>query len=298
MPHSKFKPTHCSNCGMRFAVSYHYCPQCGQVRHNLNLPLKYLIEEAVESIFHFDTKFVQTVTAMCFKPGFITSEFIKGKHVRYVAPVRFYIFITFIFFLLISLPQGKQVDSPDVEKKTATNVTYSGINSTELRGNMQQSQIDSVMQVHALKPTTWNRYVVRQMSRIGSGGQEGFNHMLVKGISYMMFALMPLFAFFIYLLYRKKAKHYIGTLIFSVHYHSYIFLLLTFSFIVDKAAGTPIIFILPVVLSPVYLVLALKRVYGDSLMRTITKTLFLGASQLVCIGLLFWVTAIIVVLIF
>jgi hypothetical protein len=256
------------------------------------------MEEAAESIFHFDTKFIQTVTALCFKPGFITSEFIKGKRVRYVAPVRFYIFITFIFFLIISLPHGNQEVSPDVEKKPATSVTYYGISSKELRGDMQLSQIDSVMQIHAVKPTIWNRYIVRQMSRIGTEGQEGFNHLLVKAVSYMMFALMPLFAFFIYLLNRKKAKHYIGTLIFSIHYHSYIFLLLTFSFIVDKAAGTPIIFILPIVLSPIYLALALRRVYGDSLMRTITKTLLLGASQFVSIGLLFWPTAIIVMLIF
>jgi len=298
MPHLKFKPTHCSNCGMHLPVSYHYCPQCGQVHHNLNLPLKHLMEEAVESIFHFDTKFIQTVTALSFKPGFITSEFIHGRRVRYVAPVRFYIFITFIFFLLISLPQGKQEVSPDVEKEPPTSVTFFGISSAELRGDMQLSQIDSVIQVHAMKPTSWNRYLVRQMSRIRTEGQEGFNHLLVKAVSYTMFALMPLFAFFIYLLNQKKAKHYIGTLIFSIHYYSYIFLLLTFSFIVYKAAGTPIILILPVVVSPIYLTLALRRVYGDSLTRTITKTLLLGVLQFVSIGLLFWPAAFIVMLIF
>jgi hypothetical protein len=256
------------------------------------------MEEAVESLFHFDTKSVQTLKAICFKPGFITAEFNKGKRVRYVAPVRFYIFITFIFFLIISLPQGKQVTAQDIEKKSTFTITFYGISSAELRSDMQLPQLDSVMQSHALRPTTINRYILRQLSRIGKEGQEGYGHMLVKGISYMMFALMPLFAFIIYLLNRKKAKHYIGTLIFSVHYHSYIFLLLTFSFIVDKAAGTPIIFILPVVLSPIYLFMALRRVYRDSFLRTIIKTLIIGVSQLVCIGLLFFVTAFIVVLIF
>ena len=298
MPHLKFTPTHCSNCGMRLPLSYHYCPQCGQVHRNLNLPLKHLMEEAVESIFHFDTKFVQTVTALCFKPGFITTEFIQGRRVQYVAPVRLYIFITFIFFLIISLPHGNQEVTPDIEKNPPTSVTYDGISSTEMHGEMKPSQIDSVIQVHALKPTPWNRYVVRQMSRIGTEGQEGFNHLLVKAVSYMMFALMPLFAFFIYILNRKKAEYYIGTLIFSVHYHSFVFLLLTFSFIVDKAVGTPIIFILTILLSPIYLFMALRHVYRDSFLRTILKTLIIGASQLVCIGLLFFVTASIVVLIF
>jgi hypothetical protein len=297
MPHLKFKPTHCSNCGIRLLFSYHYCPQCGQVRHNLNLPLKHLIEEAIEGIFHFDTKFVQTVTAMCFKPGFITSEFIKGKQIRYVAPVRFYVFITFIFFLLISLPQEKHAASPDVESKPAFIITFYGVSSTEVRSDMQLSQLDSVMQSHALRPTMINRYIVHQLSRLGKDGQEGFIHLFVKGTSYMMFALMPMFALVIFLLYRKKAGQYIGTLIFSVHFHSFIFLLLIFSFLVDKAAGTPIFFILTIVLSPIYLFMALRRVYNDSFKRTLLKTLIIGASQLVCIGLLFWITAMIVVLI-
>ena len=133
MPHVKFKSSRCSNCNTHLSIAHEYCPQCGQKNHALNIPLKHLIEEAAESIFHFDTKFVQTLKSICFKPGFLTSEFIKGRRVRYVAPVRFYIFISFIFFLIISLPQAKHGTSPDVEVKFDT-ITYFGISSAELRG--------------------------------------------------------------------------------------------------------------------------------------------------------------------
>jgi hypothetical protein len=68
------------------------------------------------------------------------------------------------------------------------------------------------MQSRGMALTILNRYIVRQMSRIGAEGQEGFNHLLMKGISYMMFALMPLFALFVFLLNRRKAQYYIGTL--------------------------------------------------------------------------------------
>jgi hypothetical protein len=297
MPHPKFKSSKCSNCGTRLLVSNNYCPQCGQVNHNLNIPLKYLIEEAAESIFHFDTKSVRTLKAICFKPGFITSEFIKGRRAQYVAPVKFYIFISFVFFLIISLPQVKQGTSPDVDMKVDT-LTYDGISSAELRGVTKQVQLDSVMQAHAIQPSPLNRYIIRQLSRLGTEGQEAFNHMLLKSVSYMMFALMPLFALFIFILHFKKTKHYISTLVFSIHYHSFVFLLLTLSCIVDRIASTFIIFIVPTALSPIYLFMALRCVYGDSFPWTIVKTIIVGALQFLSIGLLFVATVIIALLIF
>jgi hypothetical protein len=296
MSHSKLKLSRCSNCGTHLSVLRNYCPQCGQINHDLNIPLKHLIAEVMESIFHFDTKSVQTLKVICFKPGFITSEFIKGKRVQYVAPVKFYIFISFIFFLIISLPKTKQGTSLNVEN--TSNITYCGINSTELRSDMQQSQLDSVMQSHAIVSSIMNRYIIRQLSRIGADGQEGFNHMLVKSASYMMFVLMPLFALFVFMLNRKKAKYYIGTLIFSLHYHSFVFLLLTLSLITDRIIGTSIILIIPIIVSPIYLLMALKHVYGDSLLRTTAKTIFIGISQFVSMGLLFILTTLITLLIF
>jgi len=278
-------------------VLHNYCPQCGQINHDVNISLKHLIAEVIENIFHFDTKSVQTLKVICFKPGFITSEFIKGKRAQYVAPVKFYIFISFVFFLIISLPQAPQGTSPNVDMKIDT-ITFLNISSANLRGLTQQSQLDSVMQAHAIPLTTLNKYIVRQLSRLGREGQEGFNHMLLKGVSYMMFVLMPLFALFVFMINRKKAKYYIGTLVFSLHYHSFVFLLLTLSFIADRIIGTSIILIIPIIVSPIYLLMALKHVYGDSLLRTSVKTMFIGISQFVSMVLLFILTTLITLLIF
>lgn len=126
MPHIKLKSLRCSNCNTHIFVMNEYCPKCGQKNHALNVPLKHLLEEAAEGILHFDTKSIQTLIAICFKPGFLTSEFIRGRHVRYVAPVRFYIFISFIFFLIISLPQATYTSSSDVDVNL-NKITYSGI---------------------------------------------------------------------------------------------------------------------------------------------------------------------------
>jgi len=292
----KRKYSECPNCGARLETSDTYCSQCGQANHDLNIPLRHMLEEALEGILHFDIKSVRTIQALTFKPGFITSEFIKGRRARYVPPIRLYIFISFLFFLLLSLPSGRH-ESVSSADSHPTTITYHKINSQELRG-LQQAQIDSLMQSRGVALTILNRYMVRQMARIGTEGQEGFNHLLMKGISYMMFALMPLFALFVFLLNRKKAQYYIGTLVFSIHYHSFVFLLLTITLIVDRLGGTSLIWAISIIICPFYLYLALRYMYQGSRMKMMGKTLLVGVLQFASMALLFFWTAIISILIF
>jgi hypothetical protein len=294
----KRKYSLCPNCDTRLETSQSYCPECGQANHDLNIPLKHLLGEAVEGILHFDVKSVRTIRALAFKPGFVTSEFIKGKRVQYVPPVRLYIFISFLFFLLLSLSPGKHEPISSADSPSTPNViTFYNINSQELRG-LKQAQLDSLMQSRGVALTILNRYMVRQMSRISTEGQVEFNHLLMKGISYMMFALMPLFALFVFLLNWKKAQYYIGTLVFSIHYHSFVFLLLTVSLVVGRLAGTSLIWAISIIICPVYLYLALRYMYQGSWMKMIGKTLLVGMLQFASMALLFFVTAIISILVF
>jgi hypothetical protein len=297
MPHTKRKFSECLNCGTRLAASHAYCPECGQANHDLNIPVRHFLGEAVEGIFHFDTKSIRTILALTFNPGFVTSEFIKGKRVRYVAPVKLYVFISFLFFLLLSVMPGRNepVSSAD-SPSTSIGITFFGINSQELRG-MKNTQLDSVMQTRGIELSMLNKYIVRQLSRLGTLGPEGFNHLLMKGISYMMFALMPFFALFVFLLFRKKALYYIGTLIFSIHYHSFVFLLLTASLIVNRLAGTSLTMEIPLIVCPIYLFFALRHVYKDSCIKTIGKTLLIGVLQTGSLTFLFIVTTFISLLI-
>jgi hypothetical protein len=114
----------------------------------------------------------------------------------------------------------------------------------------------------------------------------------------MMFALMPLFALFVYMLNRKKAQYYIGTLIFSIHYHSFVFLLLTVSLVVNRLAGTSFTLEIPIIVCPLYLFLALRRVYLDSRLKTFGKTVLIGILQFASLALLFLATVFISLLVF
>ena len=110
----------------------------------------------------------------------------------------------------------------------------------------------------------------------------------------MMFALMPLFALYVFLLNRKKAQYYIGTLVFSIHYHCFVFLLLTAFLIMDRIVGTSLLLMIPIVVCPIYLYKALN--YEGSRMKMIAKTLLIGWLQFVSMAFLFFITALISIL--
>ena len=291
------KFSECLNCGARLGASFSYCPQCGQANHDLNIPVRHFVEETAEGILHFDVKSLRTIHTLMLKPGVVTSEFIAGKRVKYVAPMRFYLFISFLFFLLLSFSSSHEKDVSTDSQQTSFGITFHKINSRDLKG-MKSSQLDSVLQSEGMDRSVFNRYVVRKLSRIGTEGQEGFNHFLVKAISYMMFALMPIFAMFVFVLYRKKVMYYFGTLVFSIHYHSFVFLLLSVTLAVDLIVDNSLTLVIPLVVCPVYLYLALRRMFDGTRLRTIGKTMVIGVFQFISFILMFLVTMFISILIF
>jgi hypothetical protein len=83
-----------------------------------------------------------------------------------------------------------------------------------------------------------------------------------------MFILLPLFALYTGWFYSRKKYYYVNHAIFSVHFHSFVFLLLLFMQLLSKVIPgdwTEIILaLLAMILSFVYLVVALHGMYDQS----------------------------------
>ena len=100
----------CLNCNTPLKQEDNFCPCCGQENHDHKVPVTHLVFEVIESFVHVDTKMWNTLKATFTKPGKITAEYLEGKRARYVPPVKFYIFVSFIFFLLVGMQSDDAVD--------------------------------------------------------------------------------------------------------------------------------------------------------------------------------------------
>ena len=87
----------CENCNT--ALQGHYCHRCGQSAHN---PLKHVghaIEEVFESFWHLDGRIFRTLRDLWI-PGRIALNYLNGRRVGYVQPLRLFVILTlFTFFI-------------------------------------------------------------------------------------------------------------------------------------------------------------------------------------------------------
>lgn len=106
----------CLNCG--HTVEERYCPHCGQENIEPKQPFHYLFTHFIEDFTHYDGEFWKTIKYLLLKPGKLTKEYLAGKRQLYVAPVKLYIFISFITFFLPPLISSSEEESSELEKKT------------------------------------------------------------------------------------------------------------------------------------------------------------------------------------
>ena len=88
----------CLNCNARVAGKF--CQICGQENVEVVETTWQLVTHFFNDITHFDGKFFNTLRYLVFKPGFISSEYMKGRRASYLNPIRMYVFTSAIFFLI------------------------------------------------------------------------------------------------------------------------------------------------------------------------------------------------------
>jgi len=89
----------CLNCGT--LLEGKYCHNCGQENLELKESFGHMMNHAISDYFHFDHQFFHTLKPLLFKPGFLTNEYMNGRRAQYLHPVKMYIFISIVYFLLL-----------------------------------------------------------------------------------------------------------------------------------------------------------------------------------------------------
>jgi len=89
----------CLNCGT--ILEGKFCHNCGQENLEIKESFGHMMNHAISDYFHFDHQFFHTLKPLLFKPGFLTNEYMAGRRVQYLHPVKMYIFISIVYFLVL-----------------------------------------------------------------------------------------------------------------------------------------------------------------------------------------------------
>jgi len=123
--------THCENCGAQ--LSGKYCSVCGQAAIDYRRSFRHVIVDVLDSFLNWDSKFLATIGLLIAKPWRLTNEFLAGKRIRYVHPLRLYLLASILFFFAVTYwvksahldpknltPQARAEIEADLEKKNLT----------------------------------------------------------------------------------------------------------------------------------------------------------------------------------
>lgn len=106
------KEKDCLNCGA--IVQGRFCQVCGQENIVTKQSFWSLAQHFVYDIFHFDGKFFHTLKYLLIRPGKVPREYINGKRMHFLDPIRMYLFTSAVFFLVFfSVSELKNIDVLD-----------------------------------------------------------------------------------------------------------------------------------------------------------------------------------------
>lgn len=267
----------CKNCETEFTG--HYCNNCGQSVKDFDRPFKVLIFDVVGTMWAFDTRLFKTLKSIFFKPGQVPLDYVQGKRARYMPPFRLYIFISFIFFMLMNIAfkssfnEADKQEGPGIENVITINGSANG---KEIDPADVKKANDTITSIKENK----HYYTSRFLSLM----------------SWSLFILMPLFASFLWIMFRKYQRYFLGHFIFAINLHSFLFILfiiiLTVNLIFPDKSSAYEAWLL--MLYPVYIVSGSRKLYGARWKTIFLRTFFVQFIYLVvvliAICILFYLT--------
>lgn len=93
------KENNCLNCGT--ILKGKFCHNCGQENLEMKESFGHMMNHAISDYFHFDHQFFSTLKPLFTKPGFLTNEYMAGRRANYLHPVKMYIFISLVYFVVL-----------------------------------------------------------------------------------------------------------------------------------------------------------------------------------------------------
>ncbi len=125
------KEKNCLNCGHQ--VEETYCPHCGQENIELKEDALHMITHAIADYFHFEHKFFGTIKPLLFKPGKLTVDYVAGKRASFLHPIKLYIFISIVFFIVVFSNNKKKEKEAEPSAAIAEKLKNDTVTSNSLK---------------------------------------------------------------------------------------------------------------------------------------------------------------------
>lgn len=220
--------------------------------------------------FAYDGRFWRTLIPLLAKPGWVTQQNLAERWAAFLPPLRMYLVISLVFFASLGpvLPDraggvfrvtsnGEEVDQPlptdDFEFLPEGYVVTNYINELTL---------SKIERINEMDPAVRDFALLKGM---------------IGAIPTTLLLALPMFAIGLKIFHILRRRYFFDHFVFATHFYSVWLLVLGPSLLINETwlwiAGHGVYL-------PIYLFLALKRVYQQHWMLTLVKMVLLGIWQI------------------
>ncbi|MGV7207858.1 DUF3667 domain-containing protein [Oxalobacteraceae bacterium A2-2] len=255
-------PGPCPNCNA--VASGNFCHQCGQETVLHPASTREFLHEFIGHYVALEGKLWGTLARLFFRPGALTNEYIRGRRVRFVQPLRIYLTCSLIFFAVLKFSGMSMVDLGDskndkaVPQEVKQMIPAKAVDEIEAkaRERARSKAAASTAPAHAGKAEGESENGNEPMTIDGRSVSswlgdypyvqhkvEHFEHLslaeksqalsagLLHFLPYAVFCLMPVFAFYLKVLYLGSGRRFGEHLLFALHSNAFAYALLTLMFL-------------------------------------------------------------------
>ncbi|MFC0445627.1 DUF3667 domain-containing protein [Pseudidiomarina halophila] len=283
----------CKNCDSELLGEF--CHVCGQQNRHYIRSVFAVVGDLMGEISHWDSRFYRTLVGLFSRPGFLTQEFVRGRHASYVPPLRLYFFISLISFLVLtSLIDFENIQTgPDdltpAEQQQLDQALDEAQQGLDLlpAGNTIKAPEEIFEGLTISLPFATEAQENQIKERVVELSKEP--RILVKRLvslaPQMMLIMLPFWALFLKLIYAFSGRFYLEHLSAALHTHAFLLLSLMLLTIISKGSawateltGLPIIedvvdwaenILIVWMIS--YMLFTQKLFYGQGWLLTLTK---------------------------
>lgn len=294
------EPTVCSNCGAE--RTGRFCANCGQRYEHAVHSVWHFVQEATEDLTHADSRVWRTLFALLFKPGFLTREFLDGRRARYLPPIRLYLVMSVLFFLVagwgrpstavVAISEGEGTN-PSVQVQSPT-----ALRELDARpGETPQQREARVCTANYQGPlqSFVMSFIHKGCHNYLEDGGRTVSAEFLHNLPRAMFVFLPGLALAMKLLYWRPRRYYVEHLLFFLHNHAFAFLLFGAVGVLERLLPAGLgkaLADLAWLYVPFYLFVSLRRVYGQSRARTFAKLLALSLAYITGAGITLALTSV------
>jgi hypothetical protein len=266
----------CPNCGV--VVSGNFCHECGQETVLHPPSTREFVHEFIGHYVALEGKLWKSLLLLLFRPGQLTLEYINGRRVRYIQPLRLYLTFSLIFFAV-----AKYAGHDEVPTAPSAHVNKKGdLMREDKPGEIADGTVDLRKSIGSVN-AHWGEQADRFSRMTPDERDKVMRAAFGSYVPYAVFLMMPLFAFYLKLLYLGSGRRYGEHLLFALHVNAFAFLALTLLMLVPDLLGI-VSFVLWLWLL-FYTPVAMRRVYGGSRLMTGVRWFVLMALHVTGMGL-------------